>query len=175
MTAQEQIWQVDEHDNPIGPVGRDDSRKLGLIYRMVRASVEDGEGNVLIQKRVANKKTYPNCWDTSAGGNIGYPETYDEAIKRELAEEIGLIALDLSEVAYFYSEAVDPDGNKMNRFTKVYRTIAPQSTQFAMQESEVSEVKWVSSAELREIVDEGNITDGLKQTYDHYYNPSQNT
>lgn len=172
MAEQEQIWQVDENDNPIGPVGRDDSRRLGLKYRMVRASVEDADNNVLIQKRVETKKTYPGCWDTSAGGNIDYPETYEEAIRRELAEEIGINDVDLEEVAYFYSEAIDPDGNKMNRFTKVFRTVKSQSIQLKLQESEVSEARWVSRDELRKIVDEGNITDGLKQTFEHYYSVS---
>jgi len=90
MPDQEQIWHVDENDKPIGPVGRDDSRKLGLRYRLVRISVEDRQGNILIQKRTATKKTYPNCWDTSAGGNIDYPESYEQAALRELSEEIGI-------------------------------------------------------------------------------------
>lgn len=174
MATQEQIWQVDENDNPIGPVGRDDSRKLGLKYRIVRASIEDADGNVLIQKRVDTKKTYPGCWDTSAGGNIDYPESYEEAIERELAEEVGISGVDLQEVAYFYSEAVDPDGNKMNRFTKVYRAVVARPIELTLQASEVSEARWVSRSELEAIVAKGDITDGLKQTFEHYYSAPRN-
>lgn len=90
MPDQEQIWHVDEHDNPIGPIGRDDSRRTGARYRIVRVSVEDINGNVLLQKRVDTKKTYPGCWDTSAGGNISYGESYDDAAARELSEEVGI-------------------------------------------------------------------------------------
>lgn len=165
----EQIWNVDEQDNPIGPIGRDESRRLGARYRIVRVSVEDPDGNILIQKRTSTKKTYPNCWDTSAGGNIDYPETYEDAAVRELGEEIGIHAVPLEEVAYFYAEAIDPAGNKMNRFTKVYRTIVAKDTKFVLQPEEVSESKWVSRAELFEIAKTGQITDGLQQTIDHYY------
>lgn len=165
----EQIWQVDEHDNPIGPIGRKESRRTGARYRIVRVSVEDGAGHVLIQKRVDTKKAYPGYWDTSAGGNINYPETYDEAARRELAEEIGLVDVPLEEVAYFYAEAIDPDGNKMNRFTKVYRTIVDPATTFTLQKEEVSEIKWVSLDELDAIAQASNVTDGLAQTIEHYY------
>ncbi len=168
MTQQEQIWHVDENDNPIGSIGREDSRKTGAKYRIVRVSVEDVDGNVLIQKRLPSKKTYPDCWDTSAGGNIDYPESYEEAAKRELAEEIGLTDVDLEEVAYFYAENVDPKGNKMNRFTKVYRALADSATKFVLQPDEVGAVEWVSRAELRNLpIDK--ITDGLHQTIVHYY------
>lgn len=166
---QEQIWHVDENDNPIGPIGRDDSRRTGARYRIVRISVEDSDGNILIQKRADNKKTYPGCWDTSAGGNIDYPESYEEAAARELGEEIGLRDAPLEEVAYFYAEAVDPKGNKMNRFTKVYRAVASHETEFTLQTEEVSEIRWVSPTELLEIGKSGMVTDGLSQTIDHYY------
>jgi isopentenyl-diphosphate delta-isomerase len=166
---QEQIWQVDEKDKPIGPIGREDSRRTGARYRIVRISIEDGAGNILLQKRAADKKTYPGCWDTSAGGNVDYPEGYEEAAIREVGEEIGLAAPVLEEVAYFYAEAVDSKGNKMNRFTKVYRASAAKDTRFVLQKEEVSEVRWVSRDELLEIGKGGEITDGLRQTISHYY------
>jgi isopentenyldiphosphate isomerase len=136
---------------------------------MVRVSVEDADGNILLQKRLATKKSYPGCWDTSAGGNITYPETYDEAVKRELAEEIGLRDVELKEVAHFYGEIVDPAGNKMNRFTKVYRTVVDPSTKFTPQPSEVSEVKWMSRADVVKLAEGEEITDGLRQVIEKYY------
>lgn len=172
MSDQEQIWQVDEDDNPIGPVGRGDSRKFGLKYRMVRVSVEDESGRILIQKRVATKKTYRNCWDTSAGGNVDYPESYDEAAHREVFEEIGVKDASLQEVAYFYAEGVDPDGNKMNRFTKLYKTIIDPAFDFQLQPTEVSEVRWVAKEELLDIARKEDITDGLQQAIHHYYGAS---
>lgn len=169
MPDQEQIWHVDEHDNPIGPIGRDDSRRTGARYRIVRVSVEDINGNVLLQKRVNTKKTYPGCWDTSAGGNISYGESYDDAAARELSEEVGIKDVDLQEVAYFYSEVVDPDGNKMNRFTKVYQTIVPRSITVNPQSDEVAELVWVTPDELSDIIAEGRITDVLHQVAQRYY------
>ncbi len=167
--ADEQIWHVDEHDNPIGPIGRDESRRVGARYRMVRVSVEDGEGGVLLQKRLDTKKTYPGCWDTSAGGNIAYGEAYEGAAVRELHEETGIDGVNLEEVAYFYGEVVDPSGKRMNRFTKLYRAIVPRTIEVTPQPEEVSELTWVSRDELAAIIADGHITDGLKQTAEQYY------
>lgn len=166
---QEQIWHVDESDNPIGSIGRDDSRVQGARYRIVRVSVEDKDGTVLLQKRLASKKSYPGCWDTSAGGNIAYGESYEAAAERELYEETGIKDVNLEEVAYFYGEAISPEGNMMNRFTKVYRVVVPKTIQITPQPEEVAELRWVTREELGEIIAEGKITDGLKQTYEHYY------
>ncbi len=170
MPDQEQIWHVDEHDNPIGPIGRDDSRRTGARYRIVRVSVEDINGNVLLQKRVDTKKTYPGCWDTSAGGNVSYGESYDDAAARELSEEVGIKDVDLQEVAYFYSEVVDPADNKMNRFTKVYQAVVPRGITVTPQSDEVAELVWVTPDELSDIIAEGRITDGLHQVAQRYYN-----
>lgn len=169
MEPQEQIWHVDENDTPIGSIGRDESRNTGERYRIVRVSVEDEDGNILLQKRLDTKKSFPGCWDTSAGGNIAYGESYDDAAMRELREETGIEGAGLTEVAYFYSEAADPDDNSLNRFTKVYKMLASKDIEVKPQPEEVAGLVWVTPQELREIVAEGRVTDGLKQTYERYY------
>lgn len=169
MSVQEQIWHVDENDNPIGSIGRDETRKTGARYRIVRVTVETAEGDVLMQKRLHTKKDFPDCWDTSAGGNIAYGESYKVAAERELREETGIQGADLEGVAYFYGEAISPEGNTMNRFTKVYRVVVPKTIQTIPQPEEVAELRWVTPEELKGIIAEGKITDGLKQTYEQYY------
>ena len=169
MPEQEQIWHVDENDNPIGAVGRDDSRRTGARYRMARVSVEDADGNVLLQKRLPTKKSYPNCWDTAVGGNVIYQESYEDAAKREALEEIGLKVSNLQEVAYFYGEVIDQSGKKMNRFTKMYRTVVDANTAFTPQPNEVSEVRWVTKHELLKLAAKEGASDGLQQAITHYY------
>jgi len=160
---------VDENDNVIGTMTRVESKRLGERYRVVRIVVTDEDGNLLIQKRVATKDSYPNCWDNAAAGHVDSGEEYDTAAYRELEEEIGVTGFDLTEVAYFYSEIISPNGQKMNRFTKIYSAAIPHEYSFICQESEVSEVKWVTLNHIKElVVDDSEITDGLKQTYERY-------
>ncbi len=168
--ADELIWHVNENDQPIGSISRAESRKIGARYRMVRIQVESPDGeSVLLQKRLSTKKTYPGCWDTSAGGNIQYGESYGDAAERELSEEIGLSGVEFREIGMYYSEAIDPDGNKMNRFTKVYKVIADMDTKFTPQDTEVESVQWIDKNELAEVIKQGNVTDGLEQVFNRYY------
>lgn len=165
----ELIWEVDENDQPIGPIERAKSREVGARYRMARISVEDKDGNILLQKRNPDKKSYPNCWDTSVGGNVSYRESYEQAARREALEEIGLTVDNLEEIAHFYGEVVDPSGKKMNRFTKLFRTIVSPDTKFEMQEDEVSEIRWVTKQQLIELARQEGASDGLQSVIDNYY------
>ena len=45
---------------------------------------------VLLQKRGANKQTFPNFWDVSVAGHVSAGETIEDAALREVKEEIGL-------------------------------------------------------------------------------------
>lgn len=170
MQHQEIFDVVDENDNVIGTMTRKESKTNGKKYRIVRVMVSDGQGNFLLQKRVSTKDTYPNCWDNSAAGHVDAGETYDDAAHRELTEEIGLKDVDLKEVLYYYSETVSPAGYTLNRFTRLYIATVPRDTHFSLQESEVSEVKWVTPEEIGELVrEDGVVTDGLKQVYERYF------
>lgn len=167
----EEILQVvDENDRPIGGATRQELKSKGLRYRIVRISVEDKDGNVVVQKRVATKDTYPNCWDNSAAGHVDEGEDYLTAAKRELAEEIGLSDVPLAEVGYYYSEAVTPSGLILNRFTKIYKTVVDRDTKFTPQPEEVSEIVWMSKSDIAELVAAGDeVTDGLTQVQERYY------
>lgn len=172
--AKELIWHVDKNDEPIGSIDRDESRKTGARYRIVRVMVESLDGSyVLLQKRLMTKKSFPGYWDTSAGGNIDYGESYEQAAKRELAEEIGLRDVTLIPVLKFYAEAVDQAGDKLNRFTQLYTVKVQTNTHFIAQPSEVERVEWVKKSKLENVLANGDITDGLKQVIERYYTSVQ--
>jgi 8-oxo-dGTP diphosphatase len=47
------------------------------------------DGKVLLAKRTATRSNYPGIWDF-VGGHCEQGETFEEALKRELLEEIGI-------------------------------------------------------------------------------------
>lgn len=50
------------------------------------------KGELALQMRSSDDKSFPNHWDYSAGGHIDNGETSDIAAKREMFEEIGVDA-----------------------------------------------------------------------------------
>ena len=59
-----------------------------IYHRGVSAIPVNSEGKILLQLRDNRPDlNYPNCW-TTLGGAVEAGETFDEAIRRELLEEI---------------------------------------------------------------------------------------
>ena len=48
------------------------------------------DGSILLGKRSADRAFYPNVWDVF-GGHIERGESHQEALKRELEEELGIV------------------------------------------------------------------------------------
>ena len=62
-----------------------------FIHRVVHVLVFNREGALLLQKRSMHKDVAPGKWDTSVGGHVHAGEELDEAVRREMEEELGII------------------------------------------------------------------------------------
>lgn len=81
---------VDESDRVIGIAPRREIHLNKLLHRAVHVGVFDAQGRLWLQKRSRDKDTFGGYWDLSATGHVDLDESYDEAAKRELREELGL-------------------------------------------------------------------------------------
>jgi 16S rRNA (adenine1518-N6/adenine1519-N6)-dimethyltransferase len=164
------IQIVNEMDEMNGVATKDEAQKKGLYHRIVRIMVEDDAGNVLLQKRRADRKLYPNCWDNSAAGHVDADESYDIAANRELFEEIGLKGMQLKEIGYYKTNGTFGK-RKLNRFNRVYTVVVPQNTVFKLQQQEVESVKWFSIEEVKKLVEQSphDVTDGLIEVFERFY------
>ena len=61
-----------------------------LLHPVVHLHVFNSRGEVYLQKRPSWKDIQPGKWDTAVGGHIGYGETPEEALTREVGEELGI-------------------------------------------------------------------------------------
>lgn len=160
------IQIVDENDVPVRAGTRQEAQAEGLWHRIVRIVVEDEQGNILLQKRAPTLLMNPNLWDNAASGHVDAGEDWLEAAKRELAEEIGLTGVELREWRRYTYERETPDGLKLRRFNRTYRVSASHDTTFTLQPEEVSEVRWYTSEELQQLLDNHPelVTTGLQKT-----------
>jgi 8-oxo-dGTP diphosphatase len=70
----------------------------GAVVRTVGALLVDDEGRVLLGLRAPHKKAWPDHWD-AIGGKIERGETPEQAMIREVREEIGVVPLAFQRLA----------------------------------------------------------------------------
>lgn len=63
---------------------------------------------VLMAHRSPSRKNYPDTW-SFAGGHVEAGETLEDALKRELSEEIGVLAKSWSFIQQFNDPTSNPD------------------------------------------------------------------
>ena len=82
---------VDEAGNVVGRATRgrchDGSR---LLHPVVHLHVFNSRGEVYLQKRPEWKDIQPGKWDTAVGGHVDDGETPEQALMREVREELGM-------------------------------------------------------------------------------------
>lgn len=82
---------VDETGAVVGSATRGechDGRKL--LHPVVHLHLFDSAGRLYLQQRPLWKDIQPGKWDTAVGGHIDFGEAVDEALVREVREELGV-------------------------------------------------------------------------------------
>ncbi|KAL0297435.1 UNVERIFIED_CONTAM: Nudix hydrolase 3 [Sesamum radiatum] len=141
---------------PRGDVHRD-----GDYHRAVRVLIfAENTQQMLLQKRTDCKEAWAGLWDISTSGHISAGSSSLTTTRRELIEEIGIkLPNDAFEFMFSYLEqSVTNDGKYVNNeYNDVYliTTLDPIPLDaFTLQESEVSEVKYLSWEEYRSLLAE---------------------
>ena len=82
---------VDEEGRVIGAATRGECHNGSkLLHPVVHLHVFNSRGEVYLQKRPEWKDIQPGKWDTSVGGHIDHGETPEQALVREVGEELGI-------------------------------------------------------------------------------------
>lgn len=106
--------------------------------------VYDGKGNLLMTRR-APEKSFPGTWENS-GGAARAGETSLQAITRELHEETGIQAFPEA------FELLCCDRDKATHFDFYCLKKEVPLAQIVLQPGETDDVKWVSFAEVHEMI-----------------------
>lgn len=108
--------------------------------------VENEYGEVLLQKRADN-----HCWGY-AGGSVELDEVVEDAARRELFEETGLIAKELTLFGVFSGKDTHytyPNGDEVSNVDIVY-LCKDYTGQLIRQESEVEDLRFFPAHDLPE-------------------------
>ena len=82
---------VNEQGEVIGSATRGECHSGSkLLHPVVHLHVFNSKGDIYLQRRPAWKDIQPGKWDTAVGGHIDFGETPEEALRREVREELGI-------------------------------------------------------------------------------------
>jgi 8-oxo-dGTP pyrophosphatase MutT (NUDIX family) len=89
--AQELVYEVDDADRVLRTVRRGELTDKALRHRSVAILFRAFDGRVLVHRRAAAKRVFPQYYDMFVAGMVPAGESYDEAARREAGEEIGAV------------------------------------------------------------------------------------
>ena len=134
---------------------RDECHEKGLWHRGVYAFIVDKDFNVLLQKRSANKKLWPNRWDVTVGGHVNAGEFGRQTLIRECREELGIEISD-DDIKYIITTTsrYNKNGYINNHYDECYLiTKDVNIDDLKLQESEVSDIKYFPKEEVIKMID----------------------
>jgi len=133
MDNQNEIFPiVDEDGHVIGSATRGECHGGSkLLHPVVHLHVFNSAGEVYLQKRPEWKDIQPGKWDTAVGGHIDYGEMPEDALRREVLEELGITDFTPEFVAKYVFES-----SREKELVYVHRTlydgpIQPSSSELA--------------------------------------------
>ena len=111
---------VNEEDKVIGRKRRSEVYKLNLSnFRVINVFIKNSKDQLWIPRRGAAKRIYPLCLDMSVGGHVESGESYEDALEREIKEEINI---DVKKVKCKFLKKLTPkDG--VSAFMKIYEIL----------------------------------------------------
>ncbi len=89
---EEMVDVVDENNEVVGKSSRKEAHVRGHIHRALSVLILNSKGQILLQKRSANKSVHPLAWDLSTSEHLLSGESYEEAGVRSVKEELGVEA-----------------------------------------------------------------------------------
>jgi isopentenyldiphosphate isomerase len=133
--------------NPEGEViakalRRDCHNGSHILHPVVHLHVFSSQGELYLQRRALHKDLLPGYWDTAVGGHVIYGETIQQALLREVQEEIGI-----TNFAPVHVETYRYDSSRESEMVHVYKTT--YDGPFRWNDGEVMDGRFWSIDELR--------------------------
>lgn len=136
--SQEILDVVDENDCVIAIKTRGEIHAEGLMHRAVHILLFNSKGELFLQKRSMSKDEQPGKWDSSAAGHVDSGEAYLDCARREITEELGIVAQQSMQVLFKLPASVLTG----NEHCMVYRYIFDGP--MVLQAEEIDDGQWLT-------------------------------
>ena len=160
---QEKFPIVDEEGRAVGEATRGECHNGSkLLHPVVHLHVFNPQGDIYLQKRPEWKDIQPGRWDTAVGGHIDYGETPEEALWREVREELG--------ITDFRPKFVDKyvfESQRERELVYVHRTVYEGEIRPSAEELDGG--RFWSAEEVREAMGKGILTPNFESEYQRFF------
>lgn len=158
---------VDLYDNYRRPTGETIVRGTpvpkGSYRSVIHICVFNSAGELLIQQRTDDARSFANLWDVSVGGGVSSGETPQLAATREISEELGL--------EYDFSQAVPAltvtFSEGFDDFFIIQKDVKLEDLK--LQPEEVQAVRWANLAEVLAMIDSKSFIPYRKSLMDYLF------
>lgn len=144
---EEQVVVVSENDEILGLMEKMNAHENGILHRAFSVFLFNDKGEMLLQKRASGKYHSPNQWTNAVCSHPKIDETYLEGAQRRLNEELGITADLIEKFSFIYKADV---GQNLWEHELDHVFTGNYEGNFALNEEEVSEVRYISMQQLDE-------------------------
>jgi isopentenyl-diphosphate Delta-isomerase len=145
--SMQKVIVVNENDEEIGTMPMSEAHKNGTPHRIAVTYVENTAGQFLVQIRMSG------ALDHSSAGHVDPGESYIDAAKRELGEELGITGVELTKIGHGVcrNEKSDDGGIGTHVFDVFICVAEPRQ----LQEDEVKGVHWADPRQVLNDMESG--------------------
>lgn len=160
-----EVWDILNEDGCL--TGKTTVRGTGFLkpgeyHLVVHIWIISSDGKFLIQRRSENKKLMPGEWAATGGAAISGESSF-EAANRELFEELGIVSNPKTLKKIFRLK-------RRNSLLDVWAiTCDIKTSNLNLQENEVAEAKWVTQAQLKDMINSGQFHNYGKEYFDKVF------
>ncbi len=158
---EEQVVLISEDDQILGQMGKMEAHINGILHRAFSVFLFNENGEMLLQRRAADKYHSPNQWTNACCSHPRMGETYKEAANRRLKEELGIETPIEEKFHFIYKANV---GGDLIEHERDHVFIGDYNGDFVLDPSEVAEVRYISMENLDKEMEEHpeNFTEWFK-------------
>ena len=147
MFMEEKVVLVNEKDEILGLMEKMQAHENGILHRAFSVFLFNSKGEMLLQKRAAEKYHSPNQWTNACCSHPRVDETYEQAAHRRIKEELG-IGCHLEEKFWFIYKADVGQNLWEHELDHVF--VGNYEADFHLNPEEVAEVRYISMQDLDE-------------------------
>lgn len=154
---------VDEEGKTIGSISRGRAHDgTKVLHPVVHLHVFNTKGELYLQRRPTWKDIQPGKWDTATGGHVDYGEDTEQALHREVREELGIMNFTPTFLGKYIFE-----GMRERELVYVYQTI--YDGEIHPNEDELDGGRFFSAEEIHGMIGMGKLTPNFEDEYQKFF------